>query len=54
MPANQAVKHGLALIESDPSKVLGLVVGKHNPKPGDYIPKAGELFQNSAGDENIN
>lgn len=54
MPANQAVKQSLALIESDPSKVLGLVVGKHNPKPGDYIPKAGQLFQNSSVDEKIN
>jgi len=40
MPANQSVKRGLALVEKDPSKVLGLVVGKHDVKPGAYIPKA--------------
>jgi phosphatidylethanolamine-binding protein (PEBP) family uncharacterized protein len=43
MPSNQSVKQGLALIENDPSKVLGLVVGKHSPKPGAFIPKAGKV-----------
>jgi hypothetical protein len=47
MPANEIVKQSLALIESDPSKILGLVVGKHNAKPGEYIPKAGKLSYNS-------
>jgi len=46
MPSNRSVKQGLALIESDPSKVLGLVVGKHEPKPGAFIPKAGNLPRN--------
>jgi phosphatidylethanolamine-binding protein (PEBP) family uncharacterized protein len=41
MPANTSVKRHLALIESDPSKILGLKVGKHSVTPGLYIPKAG-------------
>lgn len=42
MPANETVKNGLALIEGDKSKVLGLKVGKHTVEPGVYIPRAGE------------
>jgi len=40
-PANASVKRNLALIESDPSKVLGVTVGKHTVTPGLYIPRAG-------------
>jgi len=40
MPANASIKKGLTLIESDPSKILGLTVGKHTVTPGLYIPRA--------------
>ncbi|KAL6253402.1 hypothetical protein RBB50_001126 [Rhinocladiella similis] len=40
MPSNESVKRNLKLIQHEASKVLGLTVGKHTPKPGDYIPKA--------------
>lgn len=46
MPSNLSVQKGLTLIEKDSSKVLGLIVGKHNPTPGEYIPKAGKLLHN--------
>lgn len=42
MPSNESVKKGLALIEGDKSKVLGLKVGNHTVEPGQYIPRAGE------------
>ncbi|KJZ77692.1 hypothetical protein HIM_02869 [Hirsutella minnesotensis 3608] len=40
MPSNKSVQTGLALIEGDKSKVLGLTVGKHTVEPGQYIPRA--------------
>jgi len=40
MPSNQGVQHALALVESDPSKTLTLILGKHHPKPGAFIPRA--------------
>ena len=46
MPSNQSVKQSLVLIENDSSKVLGLVVGKHKPKPGAFIPKGGKSASN--------
>lgn len=42
MPSNQSVKQSLVLIDKDPSKVLGLVVGEHKPKPGAFIPRSGK------------
>lgn len=43
MPSNTKVKPALELIEQDPSKVLGLTVGKHTiTEPGQYVPRAGE------------
>lgn len=44
MPANKSVKTAFSLIENDNSKILGLTVGKHNVKPGQFIPKAGKSF----------
>lgn len=53
MPSNESVKRNLKLIQDDPSKVLGLTVGKkHMPKPGDYIPRAGESYSNGVSDMN--
>lgn len=44
MPANTKVQPALELIKKDPSKVLGLTVGKHNiTEPGQYVPRAGEF-----------
>ncbi|OGM48223.1 putative protease inhibitor (Tfs1) [Aspergillus bombycis] len=41
MPENRSVKAALALIDRDPTKILGLAVGPHaNVKAGQYIPKA--------------
>lgn len=41
MPPNKSVQAGLELIKKDPSKVLGLTIGKHNiTKPGQYVPRA--------------
>lgn len=43
MPPNKSVQAGLELIKKDPSKVLGLTIGKHNiTEPGQYVPRAGE------------
>jgi hypothetical protein len=43
MPSNTSVQVGLKLIENDPSKVLGLVVGEHSiTLPGQYVPRAGK------------
>lgn len=42
MPSNESVKAGLALIENDKSKVLGVTTGKHVVEPGLYIPRAGK------------
>lgn len=43
MPSNTTVQPALELIKRDPSKILGLTVGKHNvTEPGQYIPRAGE------------
>lgn len=44
MPSTKSFEVGLELIKKDPSKILGLTVGKHNiTEPGQYIPRAGEL-----------
>ncbi|KAE8159876.1 phosphatidylethanolamine-binding protein [Aspergillus tamarii] len=41
MPKNRSVKAALALIDQDPTKILGLTVGSHaNVKPGQYIRRA--------------
>lgn len=43
MPSNTKVNPALELIKQDPSKVLGLTVGKHTiTEPGQYVPRAGE------------
>lgn len=42
MPSEKSIKAGLALIEADHTKILGLTVGNHESvQPGQYIPKAG-------------
>lgn len=48
MPANESVTKGLALIEKDTSKVLGLKVGKEEITPGAFVPKAGESLRQQA------
>ncbi|KUI63482.1 Carboxypeptidase Y inhibitor [Cytospora mali] len=41
MPSNKSVQAGLELLKKDPSKVLGLTIGKHNiTEPGQYVPRA--------------
>ncbi|ROV95193.1 hypothetical protein VMCG_08602 [Cytospora schulzeri] len=41
MPSNKSIQAGLDLIKKDPSKVLGLTVGKHNiTEPGQYVPRS--------------
>jgi hypothetical protein len=37
----ESAERALSLIETDKSKVLGLLIGKHNVKPGQQVPKAG-------------
>lgn len=41
MPSDKSIVAGLAVIESDKSKVLGVRVGKHSVEPGLLVPKAG-------------
>lgn len=44
MPSNKSVDYGLDLIKKDPSKILGLTVGKHEiTEPGQYVPRAGKF-----------
>ncbi|KAL3417221.1 phosphatidylethanolamine-binding protein [Phlyctema vagabunda] len=40
MPSSKIIKSGLALLESDSSKLLGVQVGEHVVTPGLYIPKS--------------
>lgn len=53
---NESIESALAMIKNDPSKVLGLTIGKHKlTTPGQLIPKAGKylpslLFTNSLTD----
>lgn len=50
MPPNKSVQAGLELIKKDPSKVLGLSIGKHSiTEPGQYVPRAGESLLSSHG-----
>lgn len=42
MPDKKSVEAALALINADPSMVLGLTVGAHKVTPGQEIPKGGK------------
>ncbi|KIW98571.1 uncharacterized protein Z519_00232 [Cladophialophora bantiana CBS 173.52] len=48
MPDHPIMKSVLSLIENDNSKVLHLAFGSRKAKPGDKIPKGGELAWNLA------
>jgi len=43
MPDHPIIKSVLSLIENDDSKVLQLTLGARKVKPGEKVPKGGEL-----------
>lgn len=43
MPSNKKLDAAFELIKKDPSKLLGLTIGKHTiAEPGQFVPKAGK------------
>jgi hypothetical protein len=42
MPSSESAEKALSLVDLDKSKILGLIIGKHNVTPGQYVPKAGQ------------
>lgn len=43
MIVSQSVQRGLAVIQKDTSKLLGLTIGNHNIAPGTHVPSSGEF-----------